>query len=83
MLINLGTHEEVCRSANRNHNEPGNRNNNVGRDEAGVYRQLCQAAEEWVGIIEGDGHPIRSLAAGNNHGSGGMRQGTARPSRRR
>lgn len=28
-----------------------------GNDEAEVYREFCQIAEEWVEIIEGDGKP--------------------------
>ena len=38
-----------------------------GDDEAEVYRQLCQIAEEWVGILDGDGKPLPSPTAGKSY----------------
>jgi len=29
-----------------------------GKDEARVYAKLCQVAEEWVGVLSGDGQPL-------------------------
>jgi predicted HicB family RNase H-like nuclease len=29
-----------------------------GKDEAGVYRELCETAEEWVEILHKDGTPL-------------------------
>jgi predicted HicB family RNase H-like nuclease len=38
-----------------------------GQDEAMVYRQLCQAAEEWVALIEDDGKPLPAPTAGKSY----------------
>lgn len=38
-----------------------------GNDEAEVYRELCEAAEEWVDIIEGDGAPLPPPTAGKSY----------------
>jgi predicted HicB family RNase H-like nuclease len=37
-----------------------------GDDEAEVYRELCQATEEWIANIEGDGKPLPPATAGRN-----------------
>lgn len=37
-----------------------------GGDEAEVYRQLCQIAEEWVEMIDGDGKPLPPVTAGKS-----------------
>ena len=29
-----------------------------GRDETKVYGELCQIVEEWIGLLEGDGHAL-------------------------
>jgi len=29
-----------------------------GRDETKVYAELCQIVEEWIGLLEGDGHAL-------------------------
>lgn len=29
-----------------------------GKDEAKVYAELCQIVEEWVGLMEADGHKL-------------------------
>jgi predicted HicB family RNase H-like nuclease len=29
-----------------------------GKDEAKVYAELCQIVEEWIEILETDGHPL-------------------------
>jgi predicted HicB family RNase H-like nuclease len=35
-----------------------------GKDEAGVYAELCQIVEEWIEVLEGDGHALpEQLAA--------------------
>jgi predicted HicB family RNase H-like nuclease len=34
-----------------------------GDDEAKVYRELCQAVEEWISIMEKDGDPLPSATA--------------------
>jgi len=35
-----------------------------GKDETKVYAKLCQIVEEWIGLLEGDGHALpESLAA--------------------
>jgi predicted RNase H-like HicB family nuclease len=35
-----------------------------GKDETKVYAELCQIVEEWIGLLEGDGHALpESLAA--------------------
>jgi len=38
-----------------------------GDDEAEVYRQLCEAAEEWVEILEGDGKALPPATAGKTY----------------
>lgn len=38
-----------------------------GNDEAKVYRELCQVAEEWVEILEGDGKPLPPPTAGKTY----------------
>ena len=38
-----------------------------GDDEAAVYRELCQIAEEWVEILEGDGKPLPPPTAGKSY----------------
>jgi predicted HicB family RNase H-like nuclease len=35
-----------------------------GDDEARVYRELCQAVEEWIDICERDGEPLPEATAG-------------------
>jgi predicted HicB family RNase H-like nuclease len=29
-----------------------------GKDEPKVYAELCQIVEEWIGLLEGDGHAL-------------------------
>ena len=38
-----------------------------GDNEADVYRELCEIAEEWIGILEGDGKPLPEPTAGKNY----------------
>jgi len=38
-----------------------------GDDEAGVYRELCEAAEEWVAILEDDRKPLPAPTAGKTY----------------
>lgn len=38
-----------------------------GDDEAEVYRQLCRAAEEWIGLIEEGGKPLPAPTAGKSY----------------
>ena len=38
-----------------------------GDNEADVYRQLCEAAEEWVDIIEGDGKALPPPTSGKTY----------------
>ncbi len=38
-----------------------------GDDEAEVYRELCEAAEEWVAILETDGKPLPPATAGKTY----------------
>jgi predicted HicB family RNase H-like nuclease len=38
-----------------------------GPDEAEVYRQLCQIAEEWVEIIHDDGQSLPAPTAGKSY----------------
>ena len=38
-----------------------------GDDEAGVYRELCQIAEEWVEILESDRKPLPPVTAGKTY----------------
>lgn len=38
-----------------------------GRNEADVYRQLCEIAEEWVEMIEGDGGELPPPTTGKTY----------------
>jgi len=38
-----------------------------GDDEAKVYRELCQAVEEWIEIYQGDGEPLPAATAGKEY----------------
>jgi predicted HicB family RNase H-like nuclease len=38
-----------------------------GDDEAKVYRELCQAVEEWIEIYEQDGEPLPKETAGKDY----------------
>lgn len=38
-----------------------------GDDEAKVYRELCQAVEEWIEIYEQDGEPLPEETAGRDY----------------
>jgi predicted HicB family RNase H-like nuclease len=38
-----------------------------GDDEAKVYRELCDAAEEWIALIESDGKPLPPPSAGKTY----------------
>ena len=38
-----------------------------GDDEARVYKQLCQAVEEWIEIYEQDGAPLPAATAGKEY----------------
>jgi len=38
-----------------------------GDNEADVYRELCQIAEEWVEILAGEGKPLPEPTAGKNY----------------
>ena len=38
-----------------------------GDDETKVYRELCQAAEEWIEIYEQDGDPLPAGTAGREY----------------
>jgi predicted HicB family RNase H-like nuclease len=38
-----------------------------GDDEAEVYRELCQAVEEWIRICEQDGEPLPPETAGREY----------------
>ena len=38
-----------------------------GDDEAEVYRELCQAVEEWIAIHKADGDPLPPPTAGKNY----------------
>jgi predicted HicB family RNase H-like nuclease len=38
-----------------------------GDDEAKVYRELCQAVEEWIEIYEQDGEPLPAETAGKDY----------------
>ena len=35
-----------------------------GDDEAKVYKELCQAVEEWIDLYEQDGEPLPEATAG-------------------
>jgi predicted HicB family RNase H-like nuclease len=41
-----------------------------GNDEAKVYAELCQTAEEWVRLIENDGNPLPEPLSGQKKFSG-------------
>jgi len=38
-----------------------------GDDEAKVYRELCQAVEEWVRVYQEDGAPLPAATAGKEY----------------
>jgi len=38
-----------------------------GRNEAEVYRELCQVVEEWIRIHQEDGSPLPAPAAGKDY----------------
>jgi len=38
-----------------------------GDDESEVYKELCQAVEEWVDIYEQDGEPLPAATAGKEY----------------
>mgnify|MGYP003584910684 FL=1 len=38
-----------------------------GDDEAKVYRELCQAVQEWIDIYEKDGDPLPAETAGKDY----------------
>ncbi|MCC5847495.1 MAG: toxin-antitoxin system HicB family antitoxin [Verrucomicrobia bacterium] len=38
-----------------------------GDDESEVYRELCQAVEEWVELYEKDGDPLPAATAGKEY----------------
>jgi len=38
-----------------------------GDDEAKVYKELCQAVEEWIDIYLEDGHPLPANTAGKQY----------------
>jgi predicted RNase H-like HicB family nuclease len=38
-----------------------------GEDEAKVYRELCEAADEWIKIYGEDGDPLPAATAGKNY----------------
>ena len=38
-----------------------------GDDEAKVYRELCQAVEEWVAVYQRDGDPLPAATAGKRY----------------
>ena len=38
-----------------------------GKDEAKVYKELCQAVEEWVEIYQKDGEPLPAATAGKDY----------------
>ena len=38
-----------------------------GYDEAKVYRELCQAVEEWIAIYEEDGEPLPPATAAKEY----------------
>jgi predicted HicB family RNase H-like nuclease len=39
-----------------------------GTDEASVYKKLCETAEEWVELLEGEGRPLPKESAGKYSG---------------
>jgi predicted HicB family RNase H-like nuclease len=38
-----------------------------GADETKVYRELCQAVEEWIELYRKDGQPLPAATAGRNY----------------
>lgn len=38
-----------------------------GEDEALVYKELCQAVEEWIAIHQADGEPLPPATAGKEY----------------
>ena len=38
-----------------------------GEDEAKVYKELCQAVEEWVAVYQRDGDPLPAATAGRKY----------------
>jgi len=38
-----------------------------GDDEAEVYREVCEAAAEWIGIMEADGVPLPPATSGRKY----------------
>ena len=38
-----------------------------GNDEAKVYRELCQAVEEWIELYQEDGEPLPAATAGREY----------------
>ena len=38
-----------------------------GKDETKVYKELCQAVEEWVAIYQEDGEPLPAATAGKDY----------------
>ena len=38
-----------------------------GDNEARVYRELCQAVEEWIALCEEDGQPLPAATAGKEY----------------
>ena len=38
-----------------------------GQDETKVYRELCQAVDEWIEIYERDGEPLPEATAGKQY----------------
>jgi len=47
---------------------PGVMNGGIhGDDEAKVYKELCQAVEEWIELYEKDGDPLPAATAGKEY----------------
>ena len=38
-----------------------------GDDEASVYKELCQAVEEWIELYQQDGEPLPTATAGKDY----------------
>ncbi len=38
-----------------------------GNDEAKVYKELCQAVEEWIELYQKDGEPLPTATAGKEY----------------
>ena len=47
-----------------------------GDDEAKVYRELCQAVEEWIDIYKEDGEPLPAATAGKKYKMQNMHEKT-------